>query len=217
MEYIPPDGDPWYDPWNDPSQGTYPNPSGTPSGPPTPAPPGVPEDTGTGPNLGSYGAPPPFSGSSRPTFHFAPVPRFTAPRFQRPSLRDAMNEPGYGFRLQGGSDALQRSAAARGTLRTGGTLRDIMEYGQNFASQEYSNVFNRALAEYDRTYQGARDEFAPSLAEWSMLSSAEREAALAQFQREWDVYSFGNSQNSQYERMIADFYNQQPPTPPTQP
>ena len=131
---------------------------------------------GGGGGGGGFGGP-----GDKPLFNFAPVPGFTPPDFNRPSATDAFNEPGYQFRLQSGSDALQRSAAAKGLLRTGGTLKDITEYGQNFASNEYGNVFNRALSAYDRKYQGAKDRYAPQLAQWNMLSQAELQAALAQF------------------------------------
>jgi hypothetical protein len=159
---------------------------------------------------GGFGSavPPPYGGSSSPVFNFRPVPRFTPPAFQRPTLEQAMAEPGYQFRLQGGSDSLERSAAARGTLRTGGTLRDLVDYGQNFAAQEYSNVFNRALNVYDREYQGARDAFAPQYGEWQFLSASERTRALAQFQREWDMYMFGNTSAAQRESILADILNQ---------
>jgi hypothetical protein len=39
--------------------------------------------------------------------------------------------------------ALERSAAARGNLLSGGTLRGIQRFGQDLASQEYGNAFNR--------------------------------------------------------------------------
>ena len=127
----------------------------------------------------------------RPTFNLPGVPGFTPPAFTVPTLQSALQEPGFQFRLQGGQDALQRSAAARGVLRTGGTLKDFIDYGQNFASAEYSNVFNRALQEYDRKYQGARDQFAPMLAQWQTRADLEKAAGLAAFQREWDQYTFG--------------------------
>lgn len=123
----------------------------------------------------------------RPRFAFGPVPRFTPPNFNAPSFADAQNEPGYQTRLKAGSDALERSAAARGALRTGGTLKDVLEYGQNFGAQEYSNVYNRALAAYDRRYQGAKDSFAPLLAQWQMSSNAELAAGLAEYQRIMDL------------------------------
>ena len=53
------------------------------------------------------------------------------------SLTALQNSPGYQFRLGEGLKALERSAAARGTLLTGGTLKGLTRYGQEFASNEY--------------------------------------------------------------------------------
>lgn len=52
-------------------------------------------------------------------------------------------DPGYNFRLQEGQKALERSAAAKGGLQTGGTLKAISRYGQDYASNEYQNAYNR--------------------------------------------------------------------------
>jgi hypothetical protein len=56
-------------------------------------------------------------------------------------------DPGYAFRMQEGMKALERSAAARGGLLSGGMLRGAQRYGQDLASQEYMNAFNRYQAE----------------------------------------------------------------------
>jgi hypothetical protein len=56
-------------------------------------------------------------------------------------------DPGYQFRLKEGMQGLERSAAARGGLLSGGTLKGIQRYGQDMASQEYQNAFNRYQAE----------------------------------------------------------------------
>lgn len=52
-------------------------------------------------------------------------------------------DPGYAFRQQQGMQALERSAAARGNLLSGSTLKGIQRFGQDLASQEYQNAFNR--------------------------------------------------------------------------
>jgi len=52
-------------------------------------------------------------------------------------------DPGYAFRLQEGMKALDRTAAARGGLLSGATLRGAQRYGQDLGSQEYTNAFNR--------------------------------------------------------------------------
>ena len=56
-------------------------------------------------------------------------------------------DPGYAFRLSEGQKALERSAAARGNLLSGGTGKALTRYGQEMGSQEYMNAFNRYQAE----------------------------------------------------------------------
>jgi hypothetical protein len=56
-------------------------------------------------------------------------------------------DPGYGFRLSEGQKALERSAAARGGLISGGALKAATRFGQEMGSQEYTNAFNRYQAE----------------------------------------------------------------------
>lgn len=56
-------------------------------------------------------------------------------------------DPGYQFRLSEGMKALDRSAAARGGLLSGATLRGAQRYGQGLAADEYTNAFNRYQAE----------------------------------------------------------------------
>jgi len=52
-------------------------------------------------------------------------------------------DPGYGFRLSEGMKALDRTAAARGGLLSGAALKGAQRFGQDLASQEYQNAFNR--------------------------------------------------------------------------
>jgi hypothetical protein len=62
------------------------------------------------------------------------------------------NDPGYQARLALGEQALQRSAAAQGNLLSGGTLRDVNTFAQDYASNEYQNVYNRSLQNYMTGY-----------------------------------------------------------------
>ena len=57
------------------------------------------------------------------------------------------NDPSYQWRLQQGANALERSAAARGGLASGNTLKALTGYGQGMASQEYAAEHARWLAE----------------------------------------------------------------------
>jgi hypothetical protein len=56
-------------------------------------------------------------------------------------------DPGYSFRMSEGMKGLERSAAARGGLLSGATLKGIQRFGQDLGSQEYQNAFNRYQTE----------------------------------------------------------------------
>ena len=58
-------------------------------------------------------------------------------------LSNFTKDPGYQFRFDEGRRGLEGSAAARGGLLSGGTLKALTRYGQEFASNEYTNAYNR--------------------------------------------------------------------------
>lgn len=107
------------------SQIAYPTPA-VPSVPPPPS--GVPTSPGT------------FTGSAPSS---SPYGAFTAPD---PS--SLANDPYTQFRIAQGSRAIQRGAAARGTLLTGGLQNRLQQSAQEMASEEAQNAFNRSLAGY---------------------------------------------------------------------
>ena len=80
---------------------------------------------------------------------FGQDPYAAAAPFEGPTAEDMAADPSYQFRLQQGQEALERSGAARGVTNTGGTLRDILDYGQQAASQEYGNIYGRQRDVYD--------------------------------------------------------------------
>jgi len=59
------------------------------------------------------------------------------------SMQDFTTDPGYAFRMNEGLKSLDRQAAARGGLISGGALKAAQRYGQDLGSQEYMNAFNR--------------------------------------------------------------------------
>lgn len=62
---------------------------------------------------------------------------------------DLTQDPGYAFRLSEGLKALERRQAAGGNLLSGGALKAAARFGQDYASQEYQNAYNRALTQYN--------------------------------------------------------------------
>ena len=63
-------------------------------------------------------------------------------------------DPGYQFRMDQASKALEASAAAKGGALGGGTLGALMGLNQNLASSEYGNAFGRL--EQSQTDRAAR-------------------------------------------------------------
>jgi len=66
--------------------------------------------------------------------------------------QDFQADPGYQFRLSEGLKSIDRQAAARGGLISGGALKAAERYGQNLASDEYQNAFNRYQANRGSVY-----------------------------------------------------------------
>jgi hypothetical protein len=62
-------------------------------------------------------------------------------------MEQFQQDPGYAFRQAEGMKALERSAAARGGLLSGSTMKGIQRFGQDLASQDYQNAFNRYQVE----------------------------------------------------------------------
>ena len=104
------------------------------------------------------------------------------PAFKAPTAADMQMDPGYEVRMAEGAKALQRGAAAKGTLLTGGTQKDLMSWAQGQGSQEYGAVYNRklgenqqaynrSLGEYQMGYGNAANEYAQAYNIWSANSA----------------------------------------------
>jgi hypothetical protein len=78
-------------------------------------------------------------------------------KFQTTDYRDMdyQTDPGYEFRLAEGQKALDRQAAARGGLISGGALKAASRYGQEMGSQEFQNAYQRAMAQEATNYNRA--------------------------------------------------------------
>lgn len=100
-----------------------------------------------------------------------------AEQFQAPTSVTEQNDPGYQFRLQQGAQALQNSAAARGGLLSGNTAKALEDYSQNYASNEYGNVYSRAYNEYATRYNQFQQNQANEFNRLSSLAGGGQVAA----------------------------------------
>lgn len=184
----------YFDPSDDPNVppggggipgGTPPPPTTPPAGgnpfgwiPLPPVPP--PNGGGGGGGGGAVGA-----GDFGPQFDFSAFPRFNPvnARFTPLSAEQARQEPGYAFAEQQGQQGIERSAAARGALRTGGTLKDIGQWVSDFAARNYGDANQRELNRFLANYQVEKDQYAPLLSEAQARFNAEMNRGLAQYGR----------------------------------
>ena len=94
-----------------------------------------------------------------PTAFNATDPRYAQPGAFKFGVNDYQQDPGYAFRLSEGQKALERTAAARGGLISGGALKAATRYGQDMGSQEYQNAYNRALTGYGTQVEQSNTAF----------------------------------------------------------
>lgn len=99
-----------------------------------------------------FKAPDPFSYAE----YDAPQP-FAYDDFQVPTADQARMDPGYEFGRTEGLRALTNRASASGSARTGGTMKDLIKWGNSYADQNYGNVFNRNLQTYSTNRDNAFD------------------------------------------------------------
>jgi hypothetical protein len=103
------------------------------------------------------GGPPPSFTTGAPTP--SPYGDFIAPDPTKVAA-----DPYYQFRFGEGNKAIQRSAAAHGTLLSGGTLKALDSFGSGLASEEGQHAFDRAMAVYGTNRDTNAQNFGQSLA-----------------------------------------------------
>lgn len=62
-----------------------------------------------------------------------------------PSVYNFKADPGYDFRKAEGEKAIRRAAAASGRRFSGQTMKDLLRYNQDLASNEFQTAYNRNL------------------------------------------------------------------------
>lgn len=212
----------------------------------------VPVDTGSGGGgggggggLGSVGSLiSPFTGSApalpgsgtgyippTPEFHppaYTPPPAFSYDAFKAPTGETVMNEPGFQFGLDQGLQGLQQSAAARGVLNGGGTLKDVAAWANNYGSQKYGDAYNReattygmnranALGNYNTNYQtqytdpynyafqGAQAAFAPQMQGYATQAAAGQRANEFNYGAAYDQYKDSYQQYLDQQNLLYNY------------
>lgn len=130
----------------------------------------------------------PYTGSFQGTGQ--PVPEFTD-RFVPATGLDLMNDPGYLARMKMGTQAIERSAAARGTLLTPGTLQDLDSWAQDYGSNELGKMNDRRLQEFGTRLSGYNANLTGNQQKYSQAAGV--------FGVNYDI--FRNNQNDPFNKL----------------
>ena len=117
---------------------------------------------------------------------------------------DLLKDPGYQWRLNEGSKAVERKGAARGMLQSGRTLKSLSSWAQGLASQEYGAAYGRARGEHQMGYGKSEDAYGRKLGEFGMRrgqSMDARDQALQEWGMKYGMYGDEyNRASGEYER-----------------
>lgn len=162
------------------------------------------------------------------------LPQFNAPGYTKPPAfnykdwlpttpGDVTSDPGFQFGLTEGEQALQQSAASKGVLNTGGTLKDILKYGQDYATTRFNDVDTRrrndytmgrsaALQDYNTNYgtqytdpyaiayRSAQDAFAPQMTGYTTNAQANQRGNELAYSNAYDAWH--NWQNDTWNKLF---------------
>jgi hypothetical protein len=136
------------------------------------------------------------------------------PEQQREYMKQTIeNQPGYQFQMDQGSQALQRSMAARGLLNSGAAAKALTQYGQGYASSAANDYLNglRSLAGLGQTASTATGMAATATANQvgnSMMNAGN--AAAYGYANQGNAYAAGFSGLTD---ALKSYYDKKYPTP----
>jgi len=109
------------------------------SNPTAPTPPPTPQWTG-----GNF-VEPAMPAALQTPYTLPPRPGVLQTPYTLPTEAELRASPGYQARLDAATQAQQRSAAARGSVLSGGSQIELQRTGQDYASNEYGNLVGQTL------------------------------------------------------------------------
>lgn len=133
------------------------------------------------------------------SFHNLTLPTWVTPgEFVAPTVADLESDAGYQSRIRAGERAIERSAAAKGTLLTGGTLQDLETFAQDYASSELDKVYARKFQEHESLWNHSLQKYQADVdaayKTWS--SNFEKERFNWSANRENFMFAFENARQA---------------------
>lgn len=76
---------------------------------------------------------------------------------------DLKNDPGYQFGLNQGTQGIERGQAARGNFLSGGAMKELARYNEDYAGTKFNEGFNRASSTYNTNLTRRQNEWNTNL------------------------------------------------------
>lgn len=161
---------------------------------------------GGAPSGGGY-EPPSFSWPRWNAPQYTPGPAFVAPPpfsfadFKAPDPSEVNNDPSYKFRRDEGLQAIEHSAAAKGLTRLPQTQKAMAGWNQDFASQEYGNIWDRSANTWSMNRNNAADNYAKNYGisrdVWDRNESQNLNAFDRNYRSSLDAFNFNEREPAQ--------------------
>jgi hypothetical protein len=168
----------------------------------------LPPDPGAAPRGPMLGATPfnpmvPTAGFQAPTVGHAPTPTPYG-TFTAPDVHQLDADPTYQYDLAQQQKAIQRSAAARGTLLSGGLLKALQTNASGVAGQHYGEIYGRARDTYTTNRDTNAQNFGQGITSFSADTGATLDAGRLGFAANQDAYGRARSAYEDQRRAAAD-------------
>lgn len=147
-----------------------------------------------GPPASGFGAYPAPYASDPNAPQYQPLPTYKPPTwtggdYVNPTEGDLLAMPGYQVGLDAGLLARQRSAAAQGTILSGGTQKGLTRYGNDYATTNYQTLRNNTLDAYRQRYSQFTDAAGMDLQARTLNANESQNT----FQNRLSTYNTGNA------------------------
>ena len=77
--------------------------------------------------------------------------------------KDLASDPGYKFGLDQGTQGIERGQASRGNFLSGGAMKELARFNEDYAGTKFDNAFNRNLSTYGTNLNRRQNEWNTNL------------------------------------------------------
>lgn len=154
-------------------------------------------------NVGAPVQPSPLTAPVLPASPAGPTAIPTG-QFTPPDPSQMMNDPAFQARVSLSNRGAQRSAAAHGTLLSGGFQEELARLNQTLASEETDKIYGRALSTYDANRGTNAQNFGQNVVGYGAARDAYGDTVRG-VEQQADTVNANNQAQQIYQQMMGDY------------